>query len=228
MSKFSFASVPGLPFRARRIQQHVGGHIFQLWQVAQPDQLLDELIAKGDTHEDVIDERIPYWAELWPSAIGMVQYLLRHPELVSGHSVLEIGCGLGLPGIAAGMLGGEVTLSDYLAPALDFAYANWQLNHHSSVGLALLDWRQPDPTLTADLVLASDITYEARHFSYLPHAFRTLCRPGGHVLISDPQRKVAQAFFQGLAGEGFRVDRTEEQVRLNERLHLVDIYLISL
>lgn len=217
-----------LPYATNLLSLQILDHTFQIQVVANPGVLLDELIDKGDAHEDVLDERIPYWAELWPSAVGLAQFLLRRQAISPGEKVLELGCGLGLPGIAAGALGGLVTLSDYLQPALDFAERNWQLNHHKAVELALLDWREPAPGLAADCVLASDITYEERNFPYLPAAFRQLCRQGGKVIISDPRRQKAQSFFAGLPGQGFTVEKWEEQVFFHQLEMTIHVYIIEM
>jgi predicted nicotinamide N-methyase len=217
-----------LPYPTRQIELNLEGHSFQLLEVADAEVLLDELIQKGDTHQDVQDERIPYWAELWPSALGMAQFLLKRDIIQSGQSVLELGCGLGLPGIVAGKLGAEVTLSDYLMPALDFAQSNWNLNNEQQVTCTLLDWRKPDPGLAAEVLLASDITYEARNFPFLPDAFRTLCRPGGIIVLSDPKRQVAQAFFQTLPREGFALEKFEEEVDFQGRKIVIHLYTLSL
>ena len=80
------------------------------------DDLFDALIEKGETHPDYIDQRIPYWAELWASAVAMSEYLVENQQLIttfpkqsgfpsSTVKVTEIGCGLGLPSIIAGKLG---------------------------------------------------------------------------------------------------------------------------
>jgi predicted nicotinamide N-methyase len=216
-----------LPYPTRQARIDILGHYFELLEVADSEALLDELIGKGETHEDVIDERIPYWAELWPSALGLAQFLLRHRPLDPGQQVLELGCGLGLPGIVAGKLGAVVTLSDYLEPALAFAQNNWQLNHHQPVKLAVLDWRKPDPALAADCLLASDITYEARNFPFLPNAFRTLCRPSGKIIVSDPRRQVARHFFKDLPRDGFSVEEFEETVLFQGNDITIHIYQIS-
>lgn len=216
-----------LPYPTRQIDLELEKQTFSILEVADAEALLDELIGKGDSHEDVQDERIPYWAELWPSALGMAQFLLKRSLVTPGQKVLELGCGLGLPGIVAGKLGGTVTLSDYLAPALDFAQSNWALNNEQEVNTILLDWRKPDPELAADLVLASDITYEARNFPYLPNAFRTLCKAGGTIVLSDPKRQVAQAFFKILPQEGFVVEKFEEEVDFQGKPIVIHIYLLT-
>ena len=52
------------------------------------DELFDALIEKGSDHEDVQDERIPYWAELWASAIGMSEYLVENQLITPDTQVL--------------------------------------------------------------------------------------------------------------------------------------------
>jgi predicted nicotinamide N-methyase len=111
----------------------------RLQEISNSDELFNRLIALGPDHEDVKDERTPYWAELWPSALALAQHILETNAIPVRASVLEIGCGLGLPGIAAGLTGASVIFTDYLQDALDFAQANWKLNNHSPATFTLLD-----------------------------------------------------------------------------------------
>lgn len=50
-------------------------------------------------------DRDPYWCRPWPSAIALAQLILQNPDLVRGKRVCDIGCGLGLAGIAAALSG---------------------------------------------------------------------------------------------------------------------------
>jgi predicted nicotinamide N-methyase len=179
----------------------------QLLRVTNVDELFEALVAKGEAHADVQDERIPYWAELWPAAIALSMYLVQAGAIKATDRVTEIGCGLGLPGIIAGKLGATVTFTDYLEEPLQMAQRNWYLNHSGVADFHRMDWRQPDPALAADVVLASDITYEKRFLDHLPQAFRTLCRPEGQILVSDPERDVAQSFFENIEQAGFTKER---------------------
>src|SRR5690348_15936879 len=51
----------------------------------------EELISEEDFERD---ERLPYWAELWPSARVLATTMLELPG--HGRSLLELGCGAGL------------------------------------------------------------------------------------------------------------------------------------
>lgn len=217
-------------YTTQEIVVNIEGFSVKLLKITNVDELFDLLVAKGEDHEDVKDERIPYWAELWPAALGMSRFLAQSGIVQTGMTVTELGCGLALPGIVAGMLGASVTLTDYLNEALLFARRNWALNlPEDTLQTVLLDWRQPNADLAADLLIASDITYEKRYFEYLPHAFRTLCKPGGRIVVSDPNRHVAGAFFESLPAQGFIVEKHLYHVPslVTDKQHAVSVYVIG-
>src|SRR4051812_38830939 len=72
-----------------------------------PEELIDE-------HAFEEDEFLPYWAELWPSGVALAKAVA--PRALKGARVLELGCGLGLPSIAAARAGGRVLAADSCAP----------------------------------------------------------------------------------------------------------------
>jgi drug/metabolite transporter (DMT)-like permease len=47
------------------------------------------------------DEYLPYWVELWPSGLALARAI--HGRSLRGARVLELGCGLALPSIAAAL-----------------------------------------------------------------------------------------------------------------------------
>src|SRR4051794_19415431 len=59
-----------------------------------PESLLDE-------HAFEHEEFLPYWADLWPSALALARALA--PRALRGARTLELGCGVGLPSIAAAL-----------------------------------------------------------------------------------------------------------------------------
>ena len=73
------------------------------------------------------DEYLPYWADLWPAARMLAKAVLAEPW-PPGLTALEVGCGLGLPGVAALASGLRVAFSDYDATAVRFAADNARLN----------------------------------------------------------------------------------------------------
>lgn len=210
-----------------KVSLAISGEAFVLYLVSDVDALLEELLAKGEGHEDVLDERIPYWAELWHSAIGMAEFILEDERFGAQTKVLELGCGLGLSGIAAGRKGCELIMSDYLEEAIQMAELGWLENMGTPANTQIIDWRNIDPQLEVEWVLAADVAYEARNFEPLLMAFRTLLKPGVKALLSEPGRGIAKPFLASLAQEGFSVLRSSRKIKWKGTENTVGIYELS-
>jgi predicted nicotinamide N-methyase len=103
---------------------------------------------------------LPYWAELWPSAVALAR-TLRSRQL-GGKRVIELGCGLALPSIVAALQGARVLATDLQPDALDAARLNAEANG-VELELMTLDWRVLEPIaerVPFDLVLCADVLYE--------------------------------------------------------------------
>ena len=57
-----------------------------------------------------VDERLPYWADLWPSARVLAERLLGMEG--AGRTLLELGCGAGLASVAAALAGFRVLATE--------------------------------------------------------------------------------------------------------------------
>ena len=215
-------------YKTKEEQLDISGIKIKLVRITNIDELYEELVRKGETHEDVKDERIPYWADLWPSAIALSQYMVNTNAVSKNMQVLEIGCGLGLPGIMAGKFCNRITLTDYIKEPLDFARHNWRLNNDHTAQFEILDWRKPDAAFKADVVLASDVAYEKRSFKHLFNAFKKLLNPGGFILMSEPNRQYAFEFFNSLKEKGFNFSTTSYKINYRDITSAVNIYRITL
>ncbi len=204
------------------------GREIKILKATNIDELLDHLIEKGDDHEDVKDERIPYFAELWPSAIHLADYLLSNPEIVAGQAVLEIGSGSGLSGLAAGLAGAShVVMTDYLPDALDFAAEMWRINLDDEPTTALLDWRNRDPMMGRKVILAADVAYETRNFEPLIKTFKTLLPPDGLILLTEPSRLIAKDFIKMLTEAGFAFSSSSSPVVYNKLESKINLHRIT-
>ncbi len=187
---------------ARTVQ--AGARTWTVYLAADMDELLDALIAKGTDHPDVRDERLPYWADIWPSALALAARVAREGWIRPDQCVLELGCGPGVAGLCAAEAA-RVVVSDLQPDALQLATLNWLVNVGRAPETLLLDWRDPQPAWAADVLLASDVAYEARFFMPLIRTFQTMLRPGGYAILGEPGRPVARPFFEQLAAAGFAV-----------------------
>ncbi len=165
----------------------IGGKTYRLLRPRSVDDLISE-------EDFALDERIPYWADCWPSSHVLAAHLAG--EQGAGRTLLELGCGIGLVSLVAAAAGFDVLATDYYAHALEFTAANAQRHHLASVDTRLVDWRAlPDDLGTFDLVAASDVLYER---PLVPLVARTLAHtlsPAGLALVADPGRRTAEPFF---------------------------------
>jgi predicted nicotinamide N-methyase len=148
-----------------------------------------------DEHAFEHEEFLPYWAELWPSALGLARAVCG--RALRGARTVELGCGLGLGGLAAALAGGRVLATDWSADAVAFAAANARRNG-LALETAVVDWARPDAIVDRapwDFVIASDVLYERRNGDLLLDLLPRLVEPGGEVWIADPGRLPAQDFF---------------------------------
>ena len=113
----------------------IAGRTFYLERPDAVDRLSDHPELGGLS---ATDEYKPYWASLWPVARLLARAVLAEID-VEPRRALEIGCGLGLPGIAALAAGLHVTFSDYDAAALRYAAGNARLNGFSDFDLLHMD-----------------------------------------------------------------------------------------
>jgi predicted nicotinamide N-methyase len=159
------------------------------------------------------DEFLPYWADLWPASRMLAKVILREPWQ-PGTEVLEVGCGLGLPGIAALSCGLRVTFSDYDATALRFAAANARLNGYDDFRTFQFDWRRPPDDLRAPVVLASDLIYELRNVEPLVALLKKILLPGGLCLMTDQDRVPSHVLRDEMTARGLAY--TTQVVRAGE------------
>ena len=165
----------------------------------QPEALIDEQAFARE-------EFLPYWAELWPSGIALARAVER--MAAPGVSVLELGCGLALPSIAAALAGARALATDWSPDALRFAAAN-AAHNGASLETAVVSWFHADELVARgpwDLVVAADVLYENRNVAPLLALLPRLAGSQSRVLLADPGRPAARS-FRDQAAERWRVER---------------------
>jgi len=206
-------------FELTQAREIVGGHAYELLR----PRNIDDLISEEDF---AIDERIPYWAECWPSARVLAERIARHGG--QGRTLLELGCGIGLLSIAAARAGFEVLATDYYADALEFVATNAELNGVPTIDTRLVDWRRlPDDLGVFDVVLASDVLYEEPQAALIAGAFARTLSAAGVGLLSDPGRRTAGQFVAECRKVGLIATCVEQKRTVDARAELtVSIYEI--
>lgn len=180
-----------------REQVIVESRTFVIARPSESDRLLDHPSVRSAF---AADEYMPYWADLWPAARMLAKAVLRE-TWTPRQRALEVGCGLGLPGIAALAKGLRVTFSDYDATALRFAGDNARGNGFDSFDTLQMDWRCPPERLQFPIVLASDVIYEKRNVASLVALLQKMLEPGGVCLLTDQDRVASHVLRDTLTAE---------------------------
>ncbi|RQM21608.1 hypothetical protein B5M09_006798 [Aphanomyces astaci] len=129
---------------------------------------------------------------LWNCGRAIVQALSRHPELVRGHDVLEMGCGTGAASLAAGYYGPRSLLLTDLCVVLPLTHINAQraLQDHpdvfSAMDVAVREFKCPKHPF--GLVLCSDCLYEPSVFGDFVQSLIDVTATGSRVLLAYKQR----------------------------------------
>jgi predicted nicotinamide N-methyase len=158
----------------------------------------------------------PYWSVLWRSGVALAR---KVEELaLGGLRVVELGCGLAVPSIAAARAGAIVLATDARAEALTLVARNARVND-VRLETATVDWAAPDELLRRapfDLVLAADVLYER---ASIPLLLSLLPRLAPEAWLADPGRPASVAFLEQ-AERRWSIETSISGVVLLHRLQL--------
>ena len=156
---------------------------------------------------------VPYWSVLWRSGVALARE--AGDETLRGKRVVELGCGLALPSIAAAAHGATVLATDADPEAVELVARNAELNGVERRGrrggldvggrVEELAGRGP-----FDLVLAAECSTSAptvaRMLSLLP-------RLAPAAWLADPSRRTAAVFLDEARQRGWTIDTRQPRRR---------------
>jgi predicted nicotinamide N-methyase len=183
---------------------------------ADPEEMLQQALAGEAAGAADWD---PYWGLLWAAAPKTAELLLRE-SWSSPLMCLEIGCGVGLAGIAALMAGLHVTFSDHAPEAVLMAQANALRNGFHDVNGRVFDWNDP-PHEQYDFIFGSDILYDSAGHAPLLRTLDAMLNSDGQVWIGDAGRTNAPLFVRKAEQAGWKIDiRSENGESIAQPRHL--------
>lgn len=168
------------------------------------------------------DDRIPYWAELWPSSIALATWLKEQTLLIKDKLCLDLGCGLGLSALAGANAGAKVIGLDYelealryaklsAAHPLNLAYVNANSQAHPITWLTA-DWRSPCfKRHSLNFIWAGDIMYEKRFFEPVAAFIEHCLAKDGCFWLAEPGRNLYPQFQQMMQDRGWQTSLLERK-----------------
>lgn len=130
----------------------------------------------------------PYWAHAWAGGVALARHVLDHPAIATDRTVLDLGAGSALAGIAAALAGAAYVTAVEADP---WGVAAARLN--AIANNVAIDVRQaraesfvsPAP----GVVLAGDVFYSQDAAGPMLDALDRFREAGAEVLVGDPGRR---------------------------------------
>ena len=227
-SKSGLSEPFAAPDPGSRVEVEVEGRVWLLDRAADMEALWDAM-DEADLDED---ERLPYWAEVWPASVLLGRHILRNADRLSGQK---------LPGhrLRARPDRHDRGLGRRERGRLRLRVARRALRpaqrgpQQTSPNPCGCSWTGAIPrsglTGAFDFIWGGDVLYEKRFFDPLIRLFRHALAPNGRIWIGEPVRTVSRPVWERLADEGFATRKlTVEKVALCGQNATVNLWEITI
>ena len=192
-------------------------HQLHLLQVSD----LSSLLGDRDPFEDVTG--FPFWVKVWEAALVLADFMAAQPPEPDDR-VLELGAGLGLPGLAAAAAGHRVTLSDYEPHILDFQRVSAAASGvDQQVEHLLLDWLHPPELPQFTTIIGAEVLFREEFFTPLLELMEKFLAPGGSIYLAHDIRRQSMSPFLSRAEKEkrFNIAISRRRMQSNDSEHTI-------
>lgn len=163
---------------------------------------LEQLLGGKDPFADV--SSFPFWVKLWEASLMLADIMATVP-CEPGQTLLELGAGLGAPGLVAAARGHKVTLSDYEPHILDFQRVSAAANGMENVDFRMIDWKKPPELAPFTTIIGAEILFRAEFFEPLLAVFKKYLDPQGTIYLAHDARRKSLPAFLDLAQQEYQI-----------------------
>lgn len=157
----------------------------------------------------------PFWVKLWEGAIVLAQYLAGQ-QYAAGTKLLELGAGMGAPGLAAAAAGCSVTLTDYEELILDFERVSAAASRLDNVRFAILDWKNPPAMERYDIIVGAEILFREEFFEPLLKVIGRALKPDGVVYLAHDIRRQSLKPFLHMAEAEYTIAASMRKLKSHD------------
>ncbi len=171
----------------------VGDQTLQIAQITNMVDYLERLSQKARNSKNI---QIPLWAKIWPAST-LLAYSVRQLPCAENASLLEIGAGMGIPGLFAAARGFQTVISDINEDALLFARINILKNglaHRAKI--QRIDFSTAPTEEKFDVLLGSEVLYIPGAAKKLVHFVKHSIKPQGMALLARDYKRHENTFFE--------------------------------
>lgn len=183
-----------LDLTSTKIHFFVGGQIEHL--------LSGDLQKVTNENLDLVPTVYEGGMKVWECSLDLAEYVESHLRITEDNTVLELGCGAGLPGLIACIRGAAVHFQDYNRQVLELvtipnAFDNINEKVYAKCRFMAGDWSTVLDHLEEcryDIILTSETIYNTEGYQNLIKIFKRSLKNDGIVLVA------AKTCYFGLGG----------------------------
>lgn len=188
----------------------VAGHRLNILRMTD----LEEILGGKNPLKDV--SAFPFWVKIWEASLVLADFLATRPD-AAGKTLLELGAGLAVPGLAAAASGMQVTLSDYEQEILDFERVSAAASRVRAE-FTLLDWKNPPADLPRfDVLAGAEILFREEFFEPLLAIMRRALKPEGVIYLAHDVRRQSLGPFLKLAEQEYLISASKKRLKTLEK-----------
>lgn len=172
---------------------------------------LEEILDGKNPLKDV--GGFPFWVKIWEASLVLADLLAGLPQQEKT-TLLELGAGLGVPGLAAAAAGMSVTLSDYEDHILDFERINAAASNLPDVSFSILDWKNPPADMPRyDVLAGAEILFREEFFEPLLQVMQRALKPGGVIYLAHDHRRQSLHPFLKRAERDYVISASKRRLK---------------
>jgi len=148
----------------------------------------------------------PIFGLVWPAGLFLAEAMATFP--CKGKRILEIGCGIALASLVLHRRRANITSTDQHPLTETFLAENLALNRMEILPFHLGSWAKDVlPVERFDLIIGSDLLYEAGHPALLANFIERHAAKRAEVIIVDPGRGNHGRFTRAMDGLGYHLEK---------------------
>lgn len=171
---------------------------------------IEEYLNGRDPLADV--SKFPFWTHLWDGSM-ILAYILGSQQAAKGKRLLEIGAGLGAPGLAAAAAGYKVTISNYDEFVMDFQRVSAAASKLDGINFIQLDWFDPPAMEPFDVLAGAEILFREEFYQPLLRMMTSLLTEDGAIYLAHDAKRQGLPKFLKLAEADFDIGLKEQSIK---------------
>jgi len=154
----------------------------------------------------------PFWVKLWEASLVLAEFLAGQ-KFKKGCSLLDLGAGLGAPGLTASACGCSVTLTDYEERILNFQRVSAAASNLDSIQFEILDWLNPRNLGKFDIIIGAEILFREDFFKPLLNIMRESLQQNGTIYLAHDRKRKSLGPFLHLAEDEYNISVSQRKLK---------------